>query len=215
MSEGKPTTGVPEVDRLIGGVLPGDNLVWKVDSAAPVDRFLLSFLSACEAQKSPVVYVSFNRSPQTVASAYADLMSPGRFTLVDCFTSGKGENDEVFLDFFLSGDRAPCRAVHSEDPADPQKLQDQLTAIASETGSSGRYVFDSLTGMLDLWGEEDVVLRFFGHVCPRREPRIPAKSNPAVPRPRSARRDDPPGDRCSSRSSPARPPLRRAVAQKN
>ena len=52
---GRPTTGVPEVDRVIGGVLPGDNLVWEVDSAAPVDRLMLSFLSACEAEQSAVV----------------------------------------------------------------------------------------------------------------------------------------------------------------
>jgi Nif-specific regulatory protein len=167
MPDGKPTTGVPELDRLIGGVLPGDNLVWEVDSAAPVDSFLLSFLSACEAQKSPVVYVSFNRSPQTVAGTYAGCMSAGRFTLVDCFSSGKGENDEAFLDFFQSGDRGSCRAVQAENPADPDKLQEQLTGIASKTGSSGRYVFDSLTGMLGLWREEEVVLRFFGHLCPR------------------------------------------------
>jgi len=167
MSNGKPTTGVPEVDRLIGGVLPGDNLVWEVDSAAPVDSFLLSFLAACEVQKSPVVYVSFNRSPQTVVSTYAGPMSTGRFTLVDCFSSGKGGNDEAFLDFFQSADHGVCRAVQAESPTDPEKLQEQLTAIASETGSSGRYVFDSLTGMLDLWGEEDLVLRFFGYLCPR------------------------------------------------
>jgi Nif-specific regulatory protein len=167
MSDGRPTTGVPAIDRLIGGVLPGDNLVWEVDSAAPVDRFVLSFLAACEAQQSPVVYVSFNRSPQTVASTYAGPMSAGRFTLVDCFSSGKGENDEAFLDFFQSGNQGSCRAVQAENPADPEKLHEQLTSIAAETGSSGRYVFDSLTGMLDLWREEDVVLRFFGHLCPR------------------------------------------------
>jgi Nif-specific regulatory protein len=167
MSEGKPTTGVPAIDRLIGGVMPGDNLVWEVDSAAPVDHFVLSFLSACEAEKSSVVYVSFNRSPQTVANTYADHMSAGRFTLVDCFSSGKGQNDEAFLDFFQAGNQGSCRAVQAESPADPEKLQEQLTGIASEAGSSGRYVFDSLTGMLDLWGEEDAVLRFFGHLCPR------------------------------------------------
>ncbi len=167
MSEERLTTGVAEVDDLIGGVLPGDNLVWEVDSAAPVDTFVLSFLSACEANKSPVVFVSFNRSPQTVAKTYASRMSAGRFTLVDCFSSGKGENDKMFLDFFQSAKDAPYQAVQAWDPADPDKLQEQLTDIASEAGARGRYVFDSLTGMLDLWREEDRVLRFFGHLCPR------------------------------------------------
>jgi KaiC/GvpD/RAD55 family RecA-like ATPase len=69
----KLTTGIQEIDRLIGGVLPGDNLVWEVDSGAPVGRFISSFLSACEAEGSSVVYVSFNRSPQTISNTYAGL----------------------------------------------------------------------------------------------------------------------------------------------
>ena len=62
-----------EIDRLIGGVLAGDNLVWEVDSGAPVDRFISSFVSACEAEGTPVVYVSFNRSPQTITNKYGGL----------------------------------------------------------------------------------------------------------------------------------------------
>ncbi|MCP4605873.1 MAG: DUF128 domain-containing protein [Proteobacteria bacterium] len=32
-----PTTGMGEVDRLIGGLIQGDNVVWEVNSVAPVD----------------------------------------------------------------------------------------------------------------------------------------------------------------------------------
>jgi KaiC/GvpD/RAD55 family RecA-like ATPase len=79
------TTGMEEIDRLIGGVLAGDNLIWEVDSGAPIDKFILSFVSACEAEGTPVVYVSFNRSPQTIVNTYGNLMSAGKFKLVDCF----------------------------------------------------------------------------------------------------------------------------------
>jgi Nif-specific regulatory protein len=159
---------MPELDRLIGGVIPGDNIVWEVDSGAPVGLFVSSFISACEAEGSNVVYVSFNRSPQTILEDYGDLMSPGRFTLVDCFSSGKGNGDEVFLEFFRTPEaQGPCRALHVENPADPAGLQEMLARISSEEGARGRYLFDSLTGMLDLWGDEDKVLRFFGHICPR------------------------------------------------
>ena len=34
------TTGMEEIDRLIGGVLAGDNIVWEVDSGAPIDKFI-------------------------------------------------------------------------------------------------------------------------------------------------------------------------------
>ena len=83
MSANILTTGMEEIDRLIGGVLTGDNLVWEVDSGAPIDKFIMSFVSACETEGTPVVYVSFNRSPQTITNTYGDLMSRGKFKLVD------------------------------------------------------------------------------------------------------------------------------------
>jgi Nif-specific regulatory protein len=57
--------------------------------------------------------------------------------------------------------------VHLEDPGDPSKLQDALIQLGSKGDRTARYIFDSLTGMLDLWGDEDRVIRFFGHFCPR------------------------------------------------
>ena len=168
MADNKLTTGMEEIDRLIGGVLAGDNLVWEVDSGAPIDKFVSSFVSACEAEGTQVVYVSFNRSPVTIVNNYGSLMSPGRFKLVDCFSSGKGNNDEVFLEFFKSHNpEVLSRPVHVENPADHTALQDALRAVGSEISINARYIFDSLTGMFDLWSDEDTVLRFFGHFCPR------------------------------------------------
>jgi hypothetical protein len=95
-------------------------------------------------------------------------MSAERFTVVDCFSSGKGNGDEMFLEFHRSREQdAVPRAIHVGNPADSAGLQDELSRISSDRGAGARYIFDSLTGMLDLWGDEDVVLRFFGHLCPR------------------------------------------------
>jgi len=162
------TTGIVEIDRLMGGLLPGDNVVWEVDSGAPVDKFISSFLAACEAEGSPVTYISFNRSPQTIHRACSEGMSQGAFHLVDCFSSGKGNNDQVFLDFYKSAEE-PVRGsvLHVANPSDPAELEKALTEAGAAAGASTQYIFDSLTGMLDLWGDEDVVLRFFGHICPR------------------------------------------------
>jgi Nif-specific regulatory protein len=162
------TTGIDEIDRLIGGVLPGDNLVWEVDSGAPVDQFISGFLAASEVQRATVTYVSFNRSPQTISRAYGEQMSQGAFHLIDCFSSGKGNNDKVFLDFYQSGDeRMRSSVVHVGNPSDPAELEKALTGVEAARDAGTRYVFDSLTGMLDLWNDEDIVLRFFGHICPR------------------------------------------------
>ena len=127
-----------------------------------------SFLMACEAEGYPVVYVSFNRSPQSITDLYAHRMSAGRFILVDCFSRGKGDGDEIFLEFFKnSAASSSFSAVQVTHPADSGELQQVLTTIGAGKGKNARYIFDSLTGMFDLWGEEEVALRFFGHLCPR------------------------------------------------
>jgi len=163
-----PTTGIPEVDTVIGGVLSGDNLVWEIDSGVAGDHFIARFVMACEQSGIPVVYVSFNRSPQTIAAKYARLMSPGRFLLIDCFSSGKGNSDEMFLKFFDDPARNAVHApVHIADPSDPSRLEQALIEAGTRSGHAANYVFDSLTGMLDLWGDENRVVRLFGHLCPR------------------------------------------------
>jgi Nif-specific regulatory protein len=169
LSEPILTTGLVEIDRLVGGVLPGDNIVWEVDSGAPVDQFAAAYLTASEAQGATITYVSFNRSPQTISRAWGRDVSQGAFQLIDCFSSGKGNNDKVFLDFYESGgEGARSSVVHVGNPSDPTELERALANTgAAGRGINARYVFDSLTGMLDLWGDEDVVLRFFGHICPR------------------------------------------------
>ena len=158
----KPTTGIAEADKLVGEILVGDNVVWEADSGAPLGRFVSGFISACEKAEASMVYVSFNRSPQAIAGEYAKLMTAKRFTLVDCFSSGKGDGDKMFFEFF---DKNICPAIHVQSPSDPVALQGVLEQ-AGVQGCMG-YVFDSLTGMLDLWGDEDKVIRFFGHYCPR------------------------------------------------
>src|SRR5512139_568353 len=163
-----PTTGIADVDKAMGGVMAGCNLVWEIDSGVAGDHFVSSFVNACELGGVPVVYVSFNRSPQTIAAKYASLMSPGRFSLIDCFSSGKGNSDKMFLKFFDDPGRSAVYApVHIADPADPARLEQALIDAGTRGGQSANYVFDSLTGMLDLWGDENRVVRLFGHLCPR------------------------------------------------
>ncbi len=162
------TTGIPELDHILDGLKASDNVVWEADSGASVDLFVAKFVQACEAEGTPVVYVSFNRSPQTIAGIYGPMLSPGRFFLVDCFSSGKGDSDASFNAFYEADDRrATLRALRVVEPSNPERVQDVLARAQSEAGPRARYVFDSMTGMLDLWKDPDTVFRFFGHHCPR------------------------------------------------
>lgn len=51
----------------------------------------------------------------------------GAFQLLDCFSSGKGNNDKVFLDFYESGGEGARRSVvHVGNPSDPTELERAL-----------------------------------------------------------------------------------------
>ncbi len=161
-----PTTGILECDRLLGGVRVGDNIVWEVDSAAPVDRLIAKFITSCAGNEKPLTYVSFNHSPQTIFTRFAHLMPRGSFTLIDCFSSGKGNNDPTFLDF-VHQKELPAGLIHIDQPTDPAKVYEALSIQGEGAGTHSFYIFDSLTGMVGLWGNEETALRFFGHICPR------------------------------------------------
>jgi transcriptional regulator with XRE-family HTH domain len=42
-----------------------------------------------------------------------------------------------------------------------------MDRIEIEKGAGVRYIFDSLTGMQDIWGDENVTYKFFTYSCPR------------------------------------------------
>jgi len=77
LPKGRPTTGLPALDNLLGEIQLGDNVVWEVDSGAQADRFVSRFIEAAADEGSTLVYVSFNRSPQSIVSRYMASMSPG------------------------------------------------------------------------------------------------------------------------------------------
>jgi len=163
------TTGIDGLDRLIDGLRAGDNVVWEVDSGAPADVFIRSFMKAERLGDRHVVFVSLNRSPQAILRKHLQDIPVDRFVLVDCFTLGKGNGNEVFSDFYGSshvGSGGP-RAVRVSEASSPDKVRKALEDLESEVGRNAVYVFDSITGMLELWGRDRDVLSFFAYMCPR------------------------------------------------
>jgi KaiC/GvpD/RAD55 family RecA-like ATPase len=57
------TSGVSQLDCLLGGLYIGDNVVWHDDTGSLASPFCLNFIQASEAQEKPIIYVSFDRSP--------------------------------------------------------------------------------------------------------------------------------------------------------
>lgn len=161
------TTGVKELDKLIGGVHLGDNLVWEIDSGVPVQFFISKYLRNSPDDASKAVFVSFNASPQTVLDRLGKLKSMKNLVLVDCFTSGKGNDEEIFARFYRSTwKKYDAKVIHVKDPSNPDNVRKVLNEFVLENNPCGRYFFDSLTGMLELWGSESSVLKFFTRSCP-------------------------------------------------
>jgi transcriptional regulator with XRE-family HTH domain/KaiC/GvpD/RAD55 family RecA-like ATPase len=160
----KISSGVPSLDALIDGFSIGDNVVWEVEAGTAYSAFIRNFISQSFKESQKVIYVSFNRSPQTVLSDLTAILTPEHFTLIDCFTSGKGKNDNTFLKFY---EKPEPGVVRIEAPRDIERFTNTLNAIEDKLPPGARYVFESLTGMQDLWGDENVTHRFFTYMCPR------------------------------------------------
>ena len=77
--------------------------------------------------------------------------------------------DQTFFQIFYEENPSdwPCRIICVDEPWEVDKVTDSFYGIHSELGGDVRFVFESLTGMQELWGSEDHIIRFYAHSCPR------------------------------------------------
>lgn len=162
---GTISSGIKSLDHLIDSLHIGDNVVWEVDAGTSYEVFVRNFIRHSSENEQKVIYVSFNRSPQSILNEIGPFMSAEHFTLIDCFTSGKGKNDSTFLKFYDIP--RGINAVRIVNPKGIEEFTQKLTVIEDSLPPGARYVFDSLTGMQDLWGDENDTYRFFTYMCPR------------------------------------------------
>ncbi len=162
------SSGIPQLDLLLGGVHIGDNVVWHDDAGSLASVFCLNFVRESEEQGKPLIYVTFDRSPKNLLDKLGPLGDHRCLTILDCFTHGKGGGSDVFMKHY-SGQDAPrkSRTVRVEKPRDPGKVMEALYGAHAAMEGEVRFVFESITGMEELWGGEDRVLAFYSHSCPR------------------------------------------------
>lgn len=163
------STGIIWLDRLLGKLRVGENVVWEVEAGAPVEAFIRAFLQERVGDaKRKSVCVSFNHSPITMKEKLGDLFDHPQFILVDCFTDGKGRGDPVFARFYDTGMAEDlAHVVRVREPGDVDAFIAAINQIEAEAGEGAKYVFDSLTGMQDLWADPTRAYRFFTYACPR------------------------------------------------
>lgn len=163
------SAGIPELDRFLGGFQPGDNVVWAVESGTFLHVFLSQFIQeTAEDPESTVVYVNSNYAPQSIHRKFAATVPRSRFVHVDAFTNGKGKGDDLFRSHYEDVSLpANLENVCLEDPSDPAQFDNALSTIEEKYGEGSKYVFDSLTGLSELWGGDRDVQRFFTRHCPK------------------------------------------------
>lgn len=161
-------SGVSQLDFLLGGLYIGDNVVWHDDAGSLASVFCLNFIQACQVQGKPLIYVSFDRSPRNLLEKLGTLGESSAFTILDCFTYGKGAGSPIFLKFYDGqGPDLPCRIIPVKQPSQPQQFMDALYGVHASLEGDVRFVFESITGMQELWGGEEHILNFYSHSCPR------------------------------------------------
>ncbi len=164
----KVASGVKQLDRTLGGLLVGDNVIWYDHAGSLAWPFCLNLIQASQARNKPVIFVSFDQSPRNLVEKLGPLAESPLLTILDCFSWGKGGGSDVFLRFYYDiRPDWPCRIIRVDDPKQASQVMDIIYGLISQFNQDVRLVFESMTGMQELWGGEDQLLHFYAHSCPR------------------------------------------------
>ncbi|MFP4445288.1 MAG: helix-turn-helix domain-containing protein [Desulfosudaceae bacterium] len=163
------SSGIADVDQLLGGGIgSGDNVIWYDDAGLLAPVFCHNLIRASGAENKSLIYVSFDRSPKILLQNLGPLADAPRLTILDCFSHGKGKSSEIFLDFYKHmASRRSCRIVCLDTPGDAEQVARTIYELHRSLAGDVRFIFDSLTGMQELWGGEDDILTFYASACPR------------------------------------------------
>ncbi len=166
--KGQVTSGIDQLDQILGGLFIGDNVVWYDDAGSLASIFCLRFIQSSVLENKPIIYVSFDRSPKNLLEHLGALAENPQLTIIDCFTWGKGAGSDVFLRFYYEArPEWPCRLIRVDEPRQVNQVMDALYGILANYSDDVRLVFESITGMQELWGGEDHIINFYSHSCPR------------------------------------------------
>ncbi len=153
---------------MLNGLFIGDNVVWYDDAGSLASDFSMKFIKESQKQKRSIVYVSFDRSPRNLIEKLGPLAENQDLIILDCFTNGKGDKSDVFNKFYeKDGAQWPYKVIKVTQPESTQAVSEAILGLHKTLTGDVRFVFESLTGMADLWEGEDHILKFYSHTCPQ------------------------------------------------
>lgn len=162
------SSGVRQLDTMLGDLFIGDNVIWYDTAGSLASPFFMDFIESSNKQDKAFIYVSFDRSPKNLLEKLGPLAQSQHLTILDCFTHGKGDGSDVFSKFFeKDGAQWPYKIIKVTEPWKPEKVSDAVYSLHKTMKGDVRFIFESLTGMQDLWQGEDPILKFYSHSCPR------------------------------------------------
>ncbi len=162
------STGIAALDRRLDGLFIGDNVIWYDEAGSLAFPFCLQFIRESQARGKPLVYITFDRSPKTLLEEFGALADSPHLTILDCFTLGKGDGSDLFARFYANeAGRVTPSIIKVAEPHRPEKVSEAIYAVHRKLAGDVRFVFESLTGMQDLWEGEDAILKFYSRSCPR------------------------------------------------
>jgi len=164
----RASSGIPQLDRLLNHLFIGDNVVWYDTAGSLASVFCLNFLRISLASEKPLIYVCFDRSPRNLLDKLGALAENRHLTILDCFTHGKGAGAEVFLNFYRrKNTQRDCRIICVPEPRSAGQVMDAFYGVHKTLKGDVHFIFESLTGMQELWDGEEQLISFYSHSCPR------------------------------------------------
>lgn len=164
----KVSSGISGLNRMLSGLFIGDNVVWYDNAGSLAAEFSIKFIKESQKQKRSIVYVSFDRSPRNLIEKLGPLAQSQELIILDCFTNGKGDKSEVFNKFYeKDGAQWPYKVIKVTQPESAQAVTEAILGLHKTLTGDVRFVFESLTGMADLWEGEEHIMKFYSHTCPQ------------------------------------------------
>jgi len=162
------TTGIRDLDNLFGGLFVGDNVIWYDDAGSLADVFYLNLIRAAFQEEAPLIYVSFDRSLKNLIEKLGSLAQSPALTIIDCFTYGKGNGADIFVDYQQQiPENWPGTLLTVKQPHRMEEVAKTFYEHHGRLGGTVRFIFESLTGMQELWGGEEQLVNFYVRTCPR------------------------------------------------
>ena len=123
-------SGLPQLDDLLQGLRPGDNVVWQVDRLEDYPNFAETFVEQAIRDGANCVYLRF-------APHAAVLESRAGLTIIEI-------DPTPGFDYFTR----------------------EVYRVIDEGGRGVRYVFDSLSALVDEWATDELLANFYQVTCP-------------------------------------------------